>query len=55
MILSGDVDLPVAIAAVNEGAIARLLLKSLDEGNLGKYIEQAIRGREMVRDSPHQQ
>jgi response regulator RpfG family c-di-GMP phosphodiesterase len=54
MILSGDVDLPVAITAVNDGAISRLLLKALDEGNLGKYIEQAIRVKEMADDSRHQ-
>jgi diguanylate cyclase (GGDEF)-like protein/PAS domain S-box-containing protein len=54
MILSGDVDLPVAITAVNDGAISRLLLKALDEENLGKYIEQAIRVKEMADDSQHQ-
>jgi FixJ family two-component response regulator len=54
MILSGDVDLPVAIAAVNDGAISRLLLKALDEGNLGKYIEQAIWVRQMADDSRQQ-
>jgi DNA-binding NtrC family response regulator len=55
MILLGDVDLPVAITAVNDGAISRLLLKALDEENLGKYIEQAIRVKEMTDDSRHQQ
>jgi FixJ family two-component response regulator len=54
MILLGDVDLPVAITAVNDGAISRLLLKALDEENLGKYIEQAIRVKEMADDSQHQ-
>ena len=48
IILSGNVDLPVAIAAVNDGAIARLLLKPWDSENLYEYIEQAIRGKGRV-------
>ncbi|MBV6325462.1 EAL domain-containing protein [Duganella violaceipulchra] len=51
MLLSGNVDLPIAIAAVNEGAITRLLRKSYDEGNLGEFIEQAILRKERGDDS----
>jgi response regulator RpfG family c-di-GMP phosphodiesterase len=37
MILSGNVDLPAAIVAVNDDAITRFLLKPWEVGNLEAY------------------
>lgn len=51
MILSGNIDVPAAIAAVNIGAVARLFLKPWDEGKLRENIEEAIRDKELAAGS----
>lgn len=55
MILSGRVDLQMAIDAINDGAISRLLLKPWDDKQLIEQIEKTIRGGRLAIASPRLQ